>query len=152
MRRSSTNEPPEEITFFTDRDLGPRVAAELMAGGLRVEPYAKHYALDNVPDTTWLRFVGDRGWVALTHNKYIRYERDELDELMLAGVRAFFIIGKGPHLEFARTIIDCQDAIGIFLREHPGPFAARVYQQTREVKMWLTLDEWKEQRGRFRRR
>jgi hypothetical protein len=150
-KRSSTNEPPE-ITFFTDRDLGPTVATELTDGGLQVEPYARHFALDNVPDTTWLRFVGDRGWVALTHNKYIRWERAELDELMLAGVRAFFIIGKGPHCEFARAVIDCYDDIRAFLRENPGPFAARLYQQTREVKMWLTLEEWKAQREKSRRR
>lgn len=150
-KQSSTNEPPE-FTFFTDRDLGPRVAAELAAGGFRVEPYARHFALDNVPDTTWLRFVGDRGWVALTHNKYIRWERDELDELMLAGVRAFFIIGKGPHLELARAVIDCRADVQAFLREHTGPFAARIYQQTREVKMWLTLEDWKAQREKSRRR
>lgn len=151
MRRSSTSAPPE-FTFFTDRDLGPRVAAELAAAGLHVEPYARHFALDNVPDTTWLRYVGERGWVALTHNKYIRWERDELDELMLAGVRAFFIIGKGPHLELARAVIDCHDEIRTFLREHAAPFAARVYQQTREVNMWLTLDEWKAQREKSRHR
>jgi hypothetical protein len=117
-----------------------------------VEPYARHFALDNVPDTTWLRLVGDRGWVALTHNKYIRWERDELDELMLAGVRAFFIIGKGPHREFARVVLERSAAIQEFLQKHAGPFAARIYQQTGEVKMWLTLAEWRAQRERSSRR
>ena len=148
MRRSSTSAPPEPI-FFTDRDLGPRVAAALEAGGLRVEPYARHFDLDNVPDTTWLRYVGERGWIALTHNKYIRWERDELDALMLAGVRAFFVIGKGPHLELAKAVVECQERIRMFLLEHPGPFAARIYQHTHEVNMWVTLEEW--EKGRTRR-
>lgn len=122
------------------------------AGGLRVEPYARHFDRDNVPDTTWLRYVGERGWVALTHNKYIRWERDELDALMLAGVKAFFIIGKGPHLEFAKVVIECQESIRSFLHEHPGPFAARIYQHAREVKMWVTFEEWQAQRQEAGRR
>ena len=73
MKRSSTREPPEP-TFFVDRDLGPRVAAALRAGGLRVEAYHEHFDLDDVPDREWLRLAGSRGWVALSHNKAIRYE------------------------------------------------------------------------------
>jgi hypothetical protein len=96
MKRSSTKEQPEP-TFFTDRDLGPRVAEALRAGGLRVEPYHEHFSLDDVPDREWLQLAGRRGWVALSHNKSIRYEPDELDDLMSYRVRAFFIIGKGPH-------------------------------------------------------
>lgn len=78
MKRSSTNEQPEP-TFFTDRDLGPRVAAALRLGGLRVEAYHEHFALDDVPDREWLALVGRKGWIALSHNKTIRYEPDELD-------------------------------------------------------------------------
>lgn len=86
MRRSSTNELPEPV-FFTDRDLGPSVAAALRTGGLHIEAYHEHFTLDNVPDGQWLRFVGERGWIALSHNKRIRYERDELDDLMTYGSR-----------------------------------------------------------------
>jgi hypothetical protein len=136
MRRSSTNEPPEPV-FFTDRDLGPSVADALRQGGLRVEPYHEHFALDDVPDQEWLRMVGERGWIALTHNKKIRWERDELDVLMRCGVRAFFIIGKGPHPELARAVLDAK---------HRGPFAARIYQQGGTVDMWVTHQQWMEGR------
>lgn len=149
MRRSSTKEPPEPV-FFTDRDLGPTFAEELSRGGLLVEPYAKHFTLDNVPDTEWLRFVGQRGWIALTHNKRIRWEPDELDELMRWQVRAFFIIGKGPHPEFARAVLGSMRRIRSFLRKHPGPFAARIYQQNGDVDMWVTHDQWES--GRRQRR
>jgi PIN like domain len=145
MRRSSTNEPPEPV-FFTDRDLGPTVADTLRHGGLRVEPYHEHFALDDVPDQEWLRLVGERGWIALTHNKRIRWERDELDELMICGVRAFFIIGKGPHPELARAVLDGRHRIERFLRKHRGPFAARIYQQGGTVDMWVTRQQWLESR------
>lgn len=145
MRRSSTKEPPEPV-FFTDRDLGPTVAEALSRGGLKVEPYAKHFDLDNVPDQVWLRLVGERNWVALTHNKRIRWETDELDQLMEAKVRAFFIIGKGPHPALAQAVLGSYRKIQRFLLKNEAPFAARIYQQTGEVDMWLTFDQWKASR------
>lgn len=51
-KRSSTSGQPEPV-FFTDRDLGRSVAATLAAAGLSIEPYHKHFALDNVPDREW---------------------------------------------------------------------------------------------------
>jgi len=147
MRRSSTNEPPEPV-FFTDRDLGPSVADALRHGGLRIEAYHEHFALDDVPDQEWLRMVGDRGWIALTHNKMIRWERAELDELMHRGVRAFFLVGKGPHPELARAVLDAKHRIERFLRKHRGPFAARIYQQGGVVDLWVTYEQWLEGRAR----
>src|SRR6185295_14599986 len=122
MRRSSTSEQPERI-FFTDRDLGHSVPAALRAGGLRVEAYADHFSSDRVADGTWLRFVGERQWVALSHNKRIRWERDELSDLMTFGVRAFFIIGKGPHSAFAAAVLRSIKKVEKILRNEPAPFA-----------------------------
>jgi hypothetical protein len=122
------------------------VAASLRQGGLQIEPYHEHFTLDNVTDQEWLRLVGARGWVALTHNKRIRWERDELDELMLCGARAFFIIGKGPHSELARAVLDGAHHIRRFLRKHRGPFAARIYQQGGTIDMWVTYQQWLEGR------
>jgi hypothetical protein len=77
----------------------------LRAAGLHIEAYHEHFTPDNVPDREWLRYIGSKGWIALSHNKYIRYERDELDDLMKSGVKAFFVIGKGPHPAFANAIL-----------------------------------------------
>lgn len=145
-KRSGTKEPPDPI-FFTDRDLGRSVVPEaLAAAGLRVEPYHKHFKLDAVPDSEWLRFVGSRGWVALSHNKYIRYERDELDDLMTFGVKAFFIIGKGPHAAFADAIIKNIDGIRRLIRKHDGPFAAKVFQNRKDVELWVSYEQWLRER------
>lgn len=151
MRRSSTSGPPESIVFFTDRDLGPSVAAALAAGGLLVEPFHRHFPPD-ASDQEWLRLVGERGWIALTHNKRIRYEADELDELMSCGVRAFFIIGKGPHPELARAILDGSGRIFKLLRKQRGPFVARVYQHDSRVEIWVTYEEWERGRSHSSRR
>ena len=118
MRRSSTSEQPDPV-FFTDRDLGPSVAAALRGGGLQVEAYHEHFKLDNVPDGEWLRFVGQKGWIALTHNKRIRYDRDELEDLMTYGVKAFFIIGKAT--PFEANVLRAQGALD---QVHVGHFHA----------------------------
>ena len=146
-RRSSTSEPPDPV-FFTDRDLGPSVAAALAAAGLRVEPYHAHFAPDNVPDREWLRFVGEKGWIALSHNKNIRYERHELDDLMTHGVKAFFIIGKGPHPAFAEAVVRNLHRIKRLIRRHREPFAAKIYQGRDVVDLWVTYREWQEARQR----
>lgn len=145
MRRSSTKEPPEPV-FFTDRDLGPTVAAMLRAGGMRIEAYHEHFALDNVPDTEWLRFIGSRGWIALSHNKRIRYERDELDELMSAGVKAFFVVGKGPHPAFAAAFLENLPKMVRMVRKHSTPFVAKVYQGRSDIELWVTYSQWLEGR------
>ncbi len=151
MRRSSTSAPPPEPIFFTDRDLGRSVAAALRAGGLRVEAYHEHFQPDNVPDREWLRFVGGKGWIALSHNKYIRYERDELDDLMRFGVKAFFLIGKGPHAAYAAAILRNIGKMRELIQAQTEPFVAKVYQNQDEVSLWVTYEQWMEGRRRSRR-
>ena len=145
MRRSSTKEQPEPV-FFTDRDLGPTVAALLRAGGLTVEAYHQHFDLDNVPDGEWLKLVGSKGWIALSHNKRIRYERDELEDLMNAGVKAFFVIGKGPHPAFADAFLRNVHRIKRMIRKVSEPFVAKVYQERDDVEIWVTYQQWMEGR------
>lgn len=107
-----------------------------------MEAYHEHFALDNVPDGEWLRFVGARGWVALSHNKRIRYEPDELDDLMASGVKAFFIIGKGPHPAFAAAILGSIERIKRLILQQPEPFIAKVYQGQHDVALWVTYRQW----------
>lgn len=146
MKRSSTSGPPEPV-FFTERDLGPSVAAALREGGLRIEAYHEHFVRDDVPDGEWLRLVGENGWIALSHNKRIRYERDELDDLMTYRVKAFFIIGKGPHPAFAAAVLANIRRILKLIRKNDEPFVARVYQGRDEVNVWVTHEEWRQGRS-----
>lgn len=115
---------------------------------MRVEPYHQHFSLDDVPDREWLRYVGSRGWIALSHNKYIRYERDELDELMTSRVKAFFIIGRGPHSSYVHGILRNIDGIYRCVQENAEPFVAKVYQNREEVHLWVTHAQWAEDRQR----
>jgi len=105
-RPSGTNEPPDPV-FFTDRDLGKLFPDILERHGLKVEPYHRHFKAEDVPDEEWLRFVGKRGWVALTHDWHIQYNKEACDALMGSGVKTFFLIGDCPHDELALAFVKC---------------------------------------------
>jgi hypothetical protein len=64
------------FVYFTDRDLGKRFPEILAAAGLNVERHGDHFAPDT-PDEVWLEKVGKRGWIALTHDRRIRYKPNE---------------------------------------------------------------------------
>jgi PIN like domain len=151
-RQFSTSAPPD-LVFFTDCDLGRKLPAALRVGGLRVEAFEQHFSRDSAPDTEWLRLAGENGWIALSHNKRIRYEPDELDELMLHRVRAFFIIGKGPHPAFAPVVLGAVPKIRrILSSQGEEPFVGRIYQTGGEVNVWVTEQQWLEARRSARRR
>jgi uncharacterized protein with PIN domain len=67
---------PETPTFFTDECLGRLVPNALKNAGLSVEMYADWFE-PGVPDTEWIPFAHERGWVILTKDAMIgrRLER-----------------------------------------------------------------------------
>ena len=56
--------------YFTDRDLGKQFPGILAQSGFAVERHDQHFAYD-AADEKWLRFVGERGWIAVTHDRRI---------------------------------------------------------------------------------
>ncbi len=105
-----------------------------------------------VADQEWLSFVGERNWIAVTHDRNIRYKTVEVDTLMEAGVKAFVIIGTAPHLELARAFVKATPSLCDFVHSNAGPFIAKVYVRDSSVKMWLTLEAWKDMQQVKKRR
>ena len=91
------------VVFFTDRDLGLQFPAILTAGGLTVERHADHFAPD-CPDSDWLAAVSAKGWVALTHDKRIRYKPNELAAVVDHKVALLVVVG--------------EDRLAVFLNPH----------------------------------
>ncbi len=83
------------VVFFTDRDLGAQFPAILAAAGLTVERHRDHFAPD-CDDEVWLRTIGQRRWVALTHDRRIRYKPNERNAVMRHNVALLVIIGDAP--------------------------------------------------------
>lgn len=113
--------------YFTDRDLGKQFGEILKAGGLAVERHADHFAPDT-PDDVWLAEVGRRGWVALTHDKRIRYKPNERDAVMRHRVGLLVIVGAAPFADLARAFVATLPTIEHFLDNHTLPFIAKVYR------------------------
>lgn len=113
--------------YFTDRDLGKQFGEILKAAGLAVERHIDHFAPDT-PDDVWLAEVGRRSWIALTHDKRIRYKPNERDAVMRHRVGLLVIVGVAPFAELARAFVANLPSIEHFLDNHAPPFIAKVYR------------------------
>jgi hypothetical protein len=113
--------------FFTDRDLGKQFPGILSAAGLKVERFVDHFP-DDCPDQVWLREIGKRGWVAITHDGRIRYKPNELAAVVENRVALLVVIGKVPFPELARTFVGTRAQIEAFLAEHKPPFIAKIHR------------------------
>jgi hypothetical protein len=140
-------------TLFTDRDLGHKIPDALAAAGYRVERHDDHFG-PRTSDPEWIREIGQRGWVAFSHNKDIRYRTQERDMVMRATVPLFLLIGSATHDELATNLVQTMPKIFAFLEAHPRPFIAKVYRPSPvtsvgegkpgRVTLWLDEDGWRE--------
>lgn len=113
--------------FFTDRDLGIRFPQILSAAGLAVEPHKDHFAHD-CDDEVWLQAIGERGWVALTHDRRIRYKPNELRAVVRHGVALLVIIGDAPYPDLAHNFVATLPRIERFLARTTPPFIAKAFR------------------------
>jgi hypothetical protein len=115
------------VVYFTDRDLGKRFPEILKSAGIAVERHQDHFAPDT-PDEVWLEAVGQRGWIALTHDRRIRYKPNERDAVMRHRVSLMVIVGAVPFPTLARAFVATVPTIERFLARHKPPFIAKVYR------------------------
>lgn len=85
----------ESLVFFTDRDLGNRFPDILTSAGFRVERHRDHFA-PTCPDEDWLRVVGSNDWVAVSHDRRIRYKPNELAAVVRHRVRLLVVVVSYP--------------------------------------------------------
>lgn len=72
--------------------------------------------------------IGKRSWIALTHDRRIRYKPNERDAVMRHGVDLLVIIGAAPFPDLARAFVTTVPRIERFLAGHQPPFIAKVYR------------------------
>ncbi len=95
--------------------------------GLTVERHQDHFAPD-CADEVWLRSIGERGWVALTHDRRIRYKPNELSAVMRHRVALLVIIGDASYPDLARAFVATLPRIKRFLARNSPPFIGKVYR------------------------
>jgi hypothetical protein len=115
--------------FFTDRDLGKRFPEILREAGLTVRRHDDHFDPET-PDEVWLATVGARGWIALTHNRRIRYKPNQRDAVIQHGVVLLVVVGDAPFPELARNFVVTLPRVRRFLARNRPPFIAKVYRPT----------------------
>lgn len=115
------------VVFFTDRDLGNGFPDILSASGLFVERHRDHFAPD-CPDEEWLRIVGAKRWVAITHDARIRYKPNELAAIRRHGVALLVVVGKAPFADLARNFVVTAPKVLSFLGRRNPPLIAKVYR------------------------
>ena len=119
--------------FFTDRNLGKRFPQTLRDAGLTVERHEDHFVHD-CPDETWLESVGQQGWIAVTHDKKIRYKPNELAAVIQHRVPLLIVIGDAPFPVLAESFVATQVRILEFVAIHRPPYIAKVYRpSTKDV-------------------
>lgn len=114
-------------TFFTDRDLGTTFPAILREAGILVERHADHFAPDE-RDEVWLTEVAARRWVALTHDRRIRYEPNKLAAARRARARLLILVGKASTRDLAQNFVNTVERVEAFLDGRDPPFIAKVYR------------------------
>ena len=115
------------VVYFTDRDLGLKFGQILSDAGLTVERHRDHFDQD-CPDEEWLHSVGQRGWVALTHDTRIRYKPNELAAVERNKVRLLVVVGAAPYPDLAVSFVRTHHRVEAFLAREQAPFIAKVYR------------------------
>lgn len=118
------------LVYFTDRDLGKRFPQILRDAGLTVERHDDHFS-PWTPDEEWLATVGERGWVAITHDRRIRYKPNELEAVIANRVALLVLVGKSASEELAQAFVATHPAIERFISKRSPPFVAKVFRGAR---------------------
>jgi len=89
----------------------------LKSGGLTVERHADHFAHDTA-DEVWLAEIGKGGWIALTHDRRIRYKPNEREAVMRHGLALLVIVGNAPFPDLAHALVATIPRVEQFLASH----------------------------------
>jgi hypothetical protein len=115
------------LVYFTDRDLGKKFPEILRKADLSVKRHADHFQHDT-PDEVWLREIGKKGWVAVTHDGRIRYKPNEKNAVVENSVSLLVIVGHAPFPELATAFVATEPKIRDFVAANKPPYIAKVYR------------------------
>lgn len=132
---TSSEPPPEPLTYFIDRDLGIHdVPAALRAEGAIVELHRDHFP-DDAEDVEWISFAAERGWVILTQDRNIQRRPHERAAVIAAGARYFCVSGGARRSEETAAMVAVQFRwIDGLARAMDPPIVARVTKSG--VRFW----------------
>lgn len=107
--------------------LGKQFPATLISAGLRVERHDDHFD-HRTPDEEWLKEVGQRGWIAITRDRRIRYKRNQRDAIIENGAGVLMLLGNATFPELATSFLATRKQIERFIAQHEPPYIAKIYR------------------------
>jgi len=123
---------PKLPKIFLDRSLGTyKVVKALRDKGIDCVALDEHFgrqAGQTIQDTEWLKLVGERGWIAFTKDKNIRWLTDEKDAVIQHKVKCFCLSsGELSAQQMTDRFLTNLEKIALACQE-PGPFIYNVYE------------------------
>jgi predicted nuclease of predicted toxin-antitoxin system len=128
VANSASPKPPEEFTFFLDRQLGRyKMAGALRKAGLNVEIHDDHFAPD-AKDEEWLAVAGQKEWIVVTRDERIRYRAAAKQAIRRAKVRAFVLTAQGDLRAemLAENSLKALSKILRIVKQRKPPFIAKI--------------------------
>jgi predicted nuclease of predicted toxin-antitoxin system len=128
-RSVASSRPLPEPVIFIERNLGKhKLAQALRDAGELVEVHDDHLAQD-APDEERIQLVGEKGWLAVTRDKNIRYRQSELAAIEERKARIFVIRAKNVTAEdLAEIVLKALERIKKFSAKSAPPFVAAIYR------------------------
>jgi predicted nuclease of predicted toxin-antitoxin system len=128
VANSASPKPPEELTFFLDRQLGRyKMAGALRKAGLNIEIHDDHFS-QNAKDPEWLAATGKKNWIVVTRDERIRYRLAERQAIRRAKVRAFVLAAQGDLRAemLAEIFLKALPRIRRTVKKQKPPFIAKI--------------------------
>ena len=124
----ASNKSLPDLVIFIERNLGKhKVAQILQNAGEQVEVHDDHLP-QNAPDEEWIQLVGEKGWLAVTKDKNIRYRQSELEAIKEYKARIFVIRAKNVTAEdIGNILLKASSRMKKFSARTKSPFVVAIY-------------------------
>ncbi len=114
------------MTFFLDNNLSPNLATGMKAFGEDVIHLQDCFPED-VQDTEWLKFIGEKNYFLITHDDNIRHNPLELESLRKYKIGAFFVgVKNRKRWELVQQLVRNWPRIKEYAAIKRKPFAYRI--------------------------
>lgn len=124
---ASNKSLPDQVIFI-ERNLGKHIVAQILQNvGEQVEVHDDHLPQD-AADEEWIQLVGEKGWLAVTKDKNIRYRQSELEAIKKYKARIFVIRAKNVTADdIGNILLKASRRMKKFSARTKAPFVAAIH-------------------------
>jgi hypothetical protein len=114
---------PDDPTFYIDESIASKILIQALRNAGEIVQCVGEVLPKGITDDVWLRMCGEKGWVALTRDRKIRYRKIEKEALLEFEVGAFTLsAGQATGQQTADRILSLLPSIKQHILVEPRPF------------------------------